>query len=233
MFRILLLGGAFPPSHPFSGDLAYYVSNTHERFDDMNREVKRFVGLAGTWFLILISQAAVMAQSADEIAKAVLPLPEDLRADATIYVYDENGDRKILRPGRNMVECMPKNPEDGFTRCYNKITADRRDFEAKLKTKKKSQQEITAAMDQATKEGKIKPAPYGVINYRYSDDDKRIKLLWIMSVPNATPEMVGVSTVSQQAAALKGKGLPWMMLPGTPGAHIMIPINNTPLSNHE
>jgi len=25
--------------------------------------------------------------------------------------------------------------------------------------------------------------------------------------------------------ALEGKGLPWMMLPGTPGAHIMIPIN--------
>jgi hypothetical protein len=45
--------------------------------------------------------------------------------------------------------------------------------------------------------------------------------------------MTGVSTVSQQGAALKGKGLPWMMLPGTPGAHIMIPINNTPLSNHE
>jgi len=132
-----------------------------------------------------------------------------------------------------MVECMPKNPEDGFTRCYNKITADRRDFQAKLKAKKMSRQEITAAMEQATKEGRIKSAPYGLINYRYSDDDKRIKLLWIMSVPNATPETVGVSTVSQRAAALKGKGLPWMMLPGTPGAHIMIPINNTPLSNHE
>ncbi len=83
------------------------------------------------------------------------------------------------------------------------------------------------------KKAKFKPAPYGVINYRYSDDDKRIKLLWIMSVPNATPEMTGVSTVSQRDAALKSKGLPWMMLPGTPGAHIMIPINNTPLSNHE
>ena len=150
-----------------------------------------------------------------------------------IYVYDEKGERKILRPGNNMVECMPKDPETGFTRCYNKITADRRDFEAKLKARKVSEQEINAAVDRATREGKIKPAPFGVINYRYSDDDKRIKLLWMMSVPNATPEMTGVSTVSQQAAALKGKGLPWMMLPGTPGAHIMIPINNTPRSNHE
>ena len=78
----------------------------------MKREVKLFAGLAGAWFLILIGQAAAMAQSADDIAKAVLPLPEDLRADAAIYVYDEKGDRKILRPGNNMVECMPKNPED-------------------------------------------------------------------------------------------------------------------------
>lgn len=200
----------------------------------MKRRVKLFPGLAAAClFISLIGQPAARAQSADDIAKAVLPLPEDLRANALIYVYDEKGDRKILRPGNNMVECMPKDPETGFTRCYNKITADRRDFEAKLKARKMPDQEIAAAMDRATKEGKIKPAPYGVINYRYTDDDKRIKLLWIMAVPNATPEMTGVSTVSQQAAALKGKGLPWMMLPGTPGAHIMIPINNTPLSNHE
>ena len=161
--------------------------------------MKRITIPAGTFLLMaLIGQPAARAQSADEIAKAVLPLPEDLRAAATIYVYDETGERKTLRPGTNMVECMPKNAKTGFTRCYNKITADRRDFEAKLQAKKMPEKEIDAAMDKATKEGKIKPAPYGVINYRYSDDNTRIKLLWIMSVPNATPEMTGVSTVSQR-----------------------------------
>jgi hypothetical protein len=200
----------------------------------MKREVTRFTGLAGLClFVTLIGRPAAIAQSADVVDKAVLPLPEDLRAGATVFVYDEKGDRKVLRQGNNMVECMPKDPVDGFTRCYNKVTADRRDLQAKLKASKMPPAEITAAVAQATKDGKIKPAPFGVINYRYSDDDKRIKLLWIMSVPNATPEMTGVSTVSQRDAALKGKGLPWMMLPGTPGAHIMIPINNTPLSNHE
>lgn len=190
--------------------------------------MKHILYLAG--FCLFAGLAA--AQTAEEIDKAVLPLPEDLRAGAAVYVYDDHGDRKILRQGNNMVECMPKSPEDGFTRCYNKVTADRRDFQAKLKAQKKSDKEIQEAMAQATKEGKIKPAPYGVMSYRYSDDDKRIKLLWIMSVPGATPETTGVSTASQRDAALKGKGLPWMMLPGTPGAHIMIPINNTPLSNH-
>ena len=63
------------------------------------------------------------------------------------------------------------------------------------------------------------------------DKTDRIQNLWVMSLPNATPESVGVSTASQRDAALEGKGLPWMMLPGTPGAHIMIPINATPLSS--
>ena len=43
--------------------------------------------------------------------------------------------------------------------------------------------------------------------------------------PNATPESIGVSEGSQRDEALKGQGVPWLMLPGTAGAHIMIPIN--------
>ena len=65
------------------------------------------------------------------------------------------------------------------------------------------------------------------MSYRGFDKSDRIQNLWVMSLPNATPETVGVSTASQRDTALEGHGLPWMMLPGTPGAHIMIPINPT------
>ena len=98
---------------------------------------------------------------------------------------------------------------------------------------KKSDEEVTDAVQEALKAGTMKVAPFGAMSYRYSDDPQRIKLLWVLSVPNATPESVGVSTVSQRDAALQGHGMPWMMLPGTPGAHIMIPINATPLSSTE
>src|SRR5260221_14742025 len=64
-----------------------------------------------------------------------------------------------------------------------------------------------------------------MMSYRNYDKRDRIQHLWVMSLPNATPESAGVSTTSQRDAALEGKGLPWMMLPGTPGAHVMIPIN--------
>src|SRR4029077_9009520 len=77
----------------------------------------------------------------------------------------------------------------------------------------------------AIKAGTINaPAP-AMVSYRGYDKRDRIQRLWVISLPGRPPESVGVSTVSQRDAALEGKGLPWMMLPGTPGAHVMIPIN--------
>ncbi|HZT77554.1 MAG TPA: hypothetical protein VFA27_12955 [Vicinamibacterales bacterium] len=169
------------------------------------------------------------AQAADpRIAEALQPLPDDLKAGATVVTYDEKtGDRKVLRQGTNFIECQPK-AKDGFVRCYNKVLAPRRDMEAKLRAQGKSDKEVSEAIAAATKSGELKPPPFGTISYRYSDDPGRIKLLWVISVPNATPEQLGISTASQRDAALKGNGKPWMMLPGTPGAHIMIPINPGP-----
>ncbi len=189
--------------------------------------MKHSLAFAGALALsLLFVLPAAKAQSVDaQVAQAILPLPEDLRAGATVFVYDkESGERKVLREGTNQVECSPENPTDGFTRCWSKVTGPRRDFQAKLKAQKKSDKEISEAVAAATKDGTLKPTPMGSMSYRLSSKDTVIKLLWIVSVPNATPEMLGVSTTSQRDAALKGHGLPWMMLPGTPGAHIMIPI---------
>jgi len=192
--------------------------------------MKRLIGVAVASVLAsALTPRIVSAQSDQEkIAQAVLPLPEDLRAGATVVTYDPaTGERKALRQGTNFVECQPKG-DDGFTWCYNKSGAPRRDLQAKLKAQKKSDKEIQDAIAAATKDGTIKPPTWGTMSYRLSNDEGRIKLLWVMSVPNATPEQVGVSTVSQRDAALKGQGKPWLMLPGTPGAHIMIPINPGP-----
>jgi hypothetical protein len=177
------------------------------------------------------AQQPTIGASDPRIAEAVKPLPEDLKAGATVVAYDKaTGARTVLRQGKNDIECQPK-ADDGFVRCYNKILGPRRDMEAKLRAEKKSDKEVTDAVQAAIKAGTIAAPKFGTMSYRYSDDPQRIKLLWVMSVPNATPEQLGVSTVSQRDAALKGHGMPWMMLPGTAGAHIMIPINATPLSS--
>ncbi len=194
--------------------------------------MKLFLTAAMVALLIPLTVAPARAQSADpRVAESLKPLPEDLKAGATVVAYDAaTGARTVLRQGTNEIECQPK-ADDGFIRCYNKILSPRRDLEAKLKAEKKSDKEISEAVAAALKAGTLKSAPFGTMSYRYSDDPQRIRLLWVMSVPNATPESIGVSTVSQRDAALKGQGMPWLMLPGTPGAHVMIPINATPLSN--
>jgi len=190
--------------------------------------MRRFTMCASVLVLAgLCVTAPLFAASADEvIAQAVTPLPEDLRAGATVLTYDEaTGARKVLRQGTNGIECQPENPKDFFTRCYSVLVAPRYDFQEKLRAEKKTDKEIQAATEAAYKTGALKVPPAGTISYRSSNKDNVIKKLWVVSVPYAKHEDLGVSTVSQRDAALKGHGLPWMMLEGTSGAHIMVPIN--------
>jgi hypothetical protein len=180
----------------------------------------------------LFTMATAIAQSVDElIAEAVLPLPEDLRADATVYRYNpETGVRDVLRQGTNHVECHPKN-QDGFTWCFPVATAVRRDLSARLIAEGVSDEDRQAAVATAEAAGEIEPTPFGSIIYRLYDGDDRIRLLWVVVLPGATSEELGMATASQRDASLAGQGLPWMMEEGTPQAHLMIPINGTELSN--
>src|SRR5262245_6913322 len=172
-----------------------------------------------------VKNSAVTDVAADEIAQATLPLPDDLRAGATVYKYDaKTGERIVLRKGTNFVECQPRGA-DGFTWCYNVVGAARRDFTAKLRAQGKSDKEVQDAVAAATKDGTLRAAPFGTMSYRLYGKKDRIQLLWVLSVPGATPETIGVSEGSQRDEAIGGDGRPWLMLSGTPGAHIMIPIN--------
>jgi hypothetical protein len=172
-----------------------------------------------------VKTSTITDEASDEITQATLPLPEDLRAGATAFKYDaRTGERIVLKKGTNFVECQPRGA-DGFTWCYNTITASRRDFSARLRAQGKSDKEIQQAVEAATKEGTIKPTPFGTMSYRLYGKKDRIQLLWVLSVPGATPESIGVSDGSQRDEAIGGDGRPWLMLAGTPGADIMIPIN--------
>ena len=189
--------------------------------------MKRFIGLVAVLALAGLSPFATAANQTTEeqIAEAVQPLPEGLRAGATVVVYDaESGARKVLRQGTNTLECEPRNAETGFIRCYNNLTVPRKELEAKLRAQKKTAKEIQETVAAEIKAGTLKVAPYGTMAYRLATKEGVIKRLWVMSVPMATPESIGVSTTSQRDAALKGHPIPWLMLAGTPGAHVMIPI---------
>lgn len=167
----------------------------------------------------------------DPVGHATLPLPEDLREGATVVTYDDAGNREVLREGTNMLECTTRNEATGFTRCYHEGLAAESDLRAKLSAQGMDFQEISAAMNEARANGEIPEVPFGSMFYRLYEEDDRLKLLWVLRLPNATSEELGMSTASQRDPSLEGRGLPWMMREGTPSAHLMIPINGTELSN--
>ena len=171
--------------------------------------------------------------ASDPVAHATLPLPEDLRDGARVVSYDEDGNRKVLREGSNMIECTVRNEATGFTRCYHKSLAAESDLRAKLSAQGMGAAEISQAMLEARANGEIPEVPYGSLFYRLYEEEDRLKLLWVLRLPNATAEELGMSTASQRDPSLDGEGLPWMMREGTPSAHLMIPINGTELSNQK
>src|SRR5262249_22406474 len=125
--------------------------------------MKSLAGVAAA--LVLLSPSAVRAADPVSVealvAQAVLPLPEDLRAGATVLTYDPStGARKVLRQGTNTIECQPKNPADGFPRCYSNVLAPRRDLEAKLRAEKKTDKEVQEAVGAAIKARTPKKPPF-------------------------------------------------------------------------
>lgn len=204
------------------------VSQRNEALEGRGLPWMMLPGTPGAHIMIPINpkpaKTTITDVAADPITQATLPLPLDMRAGATVYTYDESGARKVLRPGTNQIECMPRGA-DGFTWCYNKAGGPRRDLAAKLRAEKKTDKEIAEAMAAATKAGTVKPTEFGTMSYRLYGKPDRIQLLWVLSVPNATPDSIGVTTASAREDALELRGTPWLMLPGTPGAHIMIPVN--------
>ncbi|HJO37492.1 MAG: hypothetical protein QGG24_05375 [Vicinamibacterales bacterium] len=182
---------------------------------------------------LLAAPAGAQAQStAEQIADAVLPLSDDLRAGAAVVTYDKaTGARKVLREGTNQVECQSPDMEAMQTVCYAKSLAPQMDLQAKLTAEGKSPEEVQAGIAAARDAGTLAPVPFGAMAYALRHDDRRIKLMWVMMVPGATSESIGVSTVTERNDGLAGKGRPWLMAAGTPNAHIMIPINGTEYSD--
>lgn len=179
----------------------------------------------------LLASSQVAAQSdAATIEKALSPLPMDLRADATVYKYDDNGNRVTLKVGTNHVECQPTD-DAGFTRCGSVSQRARRDLQAKLSADGLEGDDLQMAMQKAQDEGRIAARVFGSIAYRRFDTSDRIQYLMVISLPNASAEELGMPVGSQRDNSLAGMGTPWMMRPGTSGAHLMIPINGTDYSN--
>lgn len=161
-----------------------------------------------------------------QIAGAVLAAPEDRRAGAMVQGFDASGKVVTLRPGTNDVVCLADNPAvEGFNvACYHKdlepFMARGRELAAQGVTDDKVRQatrfkEIEAGTLPMSREPRTLYVLTGKAYDAATNTVADAYLRWVIYVPFATPESTGLQTKA-------APGAPWLMDPGTAGAHIMI-----------
>ncbi|GEO06501.1 hypothetical protein AAE02nite_41650 [Adhaeribacter aerolatus] len=162
-----------------------------------------------------------------QIKSAVLAAPADKRAGATVYGYTPKG-MAVLRKGTNELICVADNPtEPGFSAsCYHKDLQPFMTRGQELRKEGKKGQEIFDAREQEVKAGKLampkQPSTLFVFsapeeNYNVTTGEvKNGYLRYVVYIPYATAESTGLPLKPE------GPAMPWIMHPGTHGAHIMI-----------
>lgn len=173
---------------------------------------------------LAVAAIAAVPPEAEQIATATQAAPKDRRDGAMVLGYNAEGKLATLRAGTNDLVCLADDPKvDGINiACYHK------DLEPFMARGRELDQTGTKGQDrhkQRWKEvddGKVKmpreprmlyvmtgksfDAAAGTITDSY--------LRWVVYTPYATPESTGLT--------LKSGTEPWLMYPGTAGAHIMI-----------
>src|ERR1035441_1374352 len=174
-----------------------------------------------TW----IVAAADIPSAQVQIAGAVLAAPAELREGAAVLGYDAQGGRVWIREGKNELVCLATDPtKTAFNvACYHK---DLEPFMAR--GRELLAQKVTGAKRneirfKEVEEGKL-PMPreprtlYVLTGTSFDGASGKVQdpyLRWVIYVPFATTQSTGLSTKASE-------GAPWLMNPGTAGAHIMI-----------
>ena len=173
---------------------------------------------------IVTAAQGTPAPKAEQIAAAVLPLPPDFRASARVLGYGADGKLSTLHEGKGMI-CLARDPKAPrfHVACYAEsmepFMARGRELRASGVT---SAAEIDTVRFREVKSGKIVMPKFPAALYSLTDGDFDPKTgtapgarhLYVVYIPYATAESTGLST--------KPFGnQPWIMLPGTPKAHIM------------
>ncbi|MGH7539831.1 MAG: hypothetical protein ACRELC_02410 [Gemmatimonadota bacterium] len=170
----------------------------------------------------LAASSPGIAQSRDAIGDATLPLPETDRAAATVLVR-EAGAWRMARTGAGPFVCLADDPgEEGFhVACYHEslepYMARGRELAAagvsgreSLARRWKEIEDGTLAMPEGPSALRSLTADSG-----WDGDPGALQRLTVLYVPYATPEELGLPTEPAE-------GVPWLMFPGKPTAHLMI-----------
>lgn len=176
-----------------------------------------------------LSLAAVLpAQSippaAEQIAGATLPLPKDMRDGAGVMGYRTAGKLELLRPAKNGMLCLADDPAEAkfHTSCYAETIEPFMARGRSLRASGVTGAQVDTSRFAEIRSGKLKmptqpAALYQVFADAYDAATNSVKngrQMFVVYVPFATPQSTGLSATPSDKS-------PWLMLPGTPKAHIM------------
>ncbi len=177
--------------------------------------------------LSTFAQSKVPSQEV-QIKLALLSAPADKRDSVTVYGYSASNEFILLRKGTNELLCLADDPnQPGLSvACYHKDLEPFMKRGRDLRKLGKTAQEIFDMREKEVKAGQLKmpKQPATLFAYSASKEDyneqtgdvKNGYLRSVIYIPYATAESTGLPLKPE------APGLPWIMNPGTHGAHIMI-----------
>ena len=157
----------------------------------------------------------------EQITTAVLPIPEAEQANATVLGY-RNGELVTLREGTGRFVCLADDPDgEGFqVACYHQSLAAYMSRGRELRAQGVAGQESIARRWGEIEAGDLSfPSQPAALHQLFGESAEQLdslKRLTVVYLSYATTEDTGIPVSP-------GAGGPWLMFPGKPTAHVMIP----------
>ena len=161
-----------------------------------------------------------------QVAAAVQAVPPEMRDGAAVLGYNDARKLVSLREGKNDMVCLADDPniEQFHVACYHKALEPFMARGRSLRAEGVKGDQVDTLRFKEIKEGKLKmpttpSALYTLTGPATSYDPATNKVtgarwLYVVYIPGATTTSTGLSEKP-------APGVPWIMFPGTPKAHIM------------
>ena len=170
--------------------------------------------------LLVLSMSAFAQAPADDIQKALMAAPANLRDGATVIKWKPDFTYDTLKKGTNRLVCYDRSgfPEQRVfsIECTSLANVDRVAQNLKFEAtgdKAKTQ----ALVDAAEKDGtRVKPEYGSVWYHAMGPDSEHVRMHMTIAVPGATTQTIGLPENGKQ-------GTVWIMNAGTSTAHLMTP----------
>ena len=174
---------------------------------------------------LLVAQGQVLP-AAKQIQAAIAAAPAEMRDGAGVWGYNESKKLVKLREAKNDMICLASNPDGKqfHVACYHKLLEPFMARGRELRAQGVKDDQVDTVRFKEITSGKLQmpktPSALYTLTGPPSSFDATTgkvtgaKWLYVVYIPGATEKSTGITEKP-------APGVPWIMYPGTPKAHIM------------